>query len=184
MDSRTDRALALIRRRWPLVLLVIGAPLVLAPHPAFDPLVQSMERASIAFGADRPGAAAEALSRALIMEPHMPEIRRLAVEAALSSGDPDLALKLLDPPIGTDELEAPCLRFEAEFLRAGPTEAARMTREIPQGCPPDTERLSKLAQETLATGDHELAEVLQRSALRVRPDDPHALEALAVITAL
>lgn len=182
MDSRIQIARSVLRLRWLHLLVLFGGLLILDPHPIFDPLVLSLERAGVALEADRPGAAAQALEAALRLEPELGQVRALAAKAALQADDPDRALQLLEG--AADSVGAPCLRFQAAFAQAGPREAADQLKAAPAGCRPDPDRLAGLAEAALLAEDPALAESLQRALLQIRPDDPSALTDLAIMVAL
>lgn len=184
MDSLIERATPAIRQRGAVILLALVALATLRPSPVPYELRASLASAQIALQSGDTEAASAALARALELEPNMPEVRRQAVELALSAGDGEQALALIDDSTRASPDQRGCWLARARLLTGPPGSALRAANGAPAGCPLPLDALDQLAEQALASGDVASAVQLQELRVRRQPDSAEALAAYGRALAL
>ncbi|MGA9533862.1 MAG: tetratricopeptide repeat protein [Anaerolineales bacterium] len=184
MDELLERALPALRQRGLLIVLVLMALVVLTPSPVPRQLRTSLAAAQADLQSGRADRDSDELARALQIEPNMPAVRARAIEMALSSGDGDLALFLLESGLTDEPHLGSCWQARAQILTEPPDVAADAIEGAPSGCPIPPETIAGLADRALSSGDYETAARLQSERVSRQPDSAPALSAYGQALAL
>ena len=174
-------AMDLLRRRGLHIaaVLILIVALGATAYPAG--FVDSLEAAVTAIRAGRADLALPALTRAIALEPDVPDLYLRAAQGALRADAPDQAADFLNQLPESDAL-LECLQLDAA-LQAGKIQAA--LAQLPgSSCPEQVAMLYREADFLIASGDYDGATDLLESLLSSVPATPQASEKLGTLIAL
>ena len=158
-----------------ILIVVLGA----TAYPVS--FVDNLEAAATAIRAGRADLALPALSNAIALEPHVPDLHLRAAQGALTADELDQASRFLDQLAGSDPL-IECLQVDSA-LRAGMIGAA-LAQLSRTNCPEQTAKLYQEVDRLIEGGDYKEAIELLESLLISVPATAAASETLGTLLAL